>query len=85
MTPGFSCFQKHNVNLWELNNMIHHGNPVDVCATLFRLFHVVLHRLNRCEVTRCNVGIAKDYTHIHLLSVLSAAVLTWGLTLAFAN
>lgn len=30
--------------------MIHHGNHVDVCATLFRLFHVVLHRLNRCEV-----------------------------------
>lgn len=75
MTPGFFCFQRHSVNLWELNNMIHHGNHVGVCATLFRLFHVVLHRLNRCEVTRCNVGIAKDYTHTGtLLSVLSTAV-----------
>lgn len=55
--------------------MIHHGNHVGVCATLFRLFHIVLHRLNRCEVTRCNVGIAKDYTHTGtLLSVLSTAV-----------
>lgn len=55
--------------------MIHHGNHVGVSATLFRLFHVVLHRLNRREVIRCNVGIAKDYTHTGtLLSVLSTAV-----------
>lgn len=41
---GSSCdsrallFSEANVNLWELNYMIHHGNRfVDVAVTLFKL------------------------------------------------
>lgn len=31
-------FQRHNVNLWELNYTIHHGNQlVNVAAALFKL------------------------------------------------